>query len=79
MAEIVNGITQQQLMLSELLDARDDDFRLIEFAEALPQLVSDALHAELKDDLSRTVAEVFSAVENMMDTLEDQLRLRAPE
>nr|MBA3268826.1 hypothetical protein [Acidimicrobiia bacterium] len=78
MAEMVSGVTQQQLMLSELLDTRDDDFRLIEFAEALPQLVSDAVHAEVKDDRARTVADVVAAVEESQKAADGDAPARDP-
>lgn len=78
-AELVSGITQQQVMLSELVDARDDDFRLIQFAEALPQLVSDAVAAEVRDDRERTVREIVSAVEEKLEASRQDLGSRDPE
>jgi hypothetical protein len=64
MGELVSGITQQQALLSELLDARDSDFRLAEAAEALPQFVSDAVAHEARVNRERTVA----AIESTLDT-----------
>jgi len=63
MAELVNGVTQQQALLSELLDARDADFRLAEAAESLPQFVSDAVAHEVRVNRERTVAAIADALD----------------
>jgi len=63
MAELVNGVTQQQALLSELLDARDADFRLAEAAESLPQFVSDAVAHEVRVNRERTVAAIASTLD----------------
>jgi len=63
MTELVSGLTQQQAMLSELLDARDADLRLAEAAESLPQFVSDAVAHEARVNRERTVAAIASTLD----------------
>ncbi|MGI9033465.1 MAG: hypothetical protein ACR2HY_07245 [Acidimicrobiales bacterium] len=63
MAELVSGITQQQSMLAQLLEARGADVQLVEAAERLPQIVTDTVAREMEQSREETVAAVASKVD----------------
>lgn len=63
--EVVTGMTQQQAMIAELMDARQADLRLVVVAEGLPDVVQDAVEAAVADhttELSETLETALAQV-----------------
>lgn len=56
------GMTQQEAMVAELLDTRQGELRLVLVAEALPDLVADAVRQAMADHLASVSDSFDSAV-----------------
>jgi len=67
MAEVADGMAQQQAMLDELLALREGDARLKTVAQSLPGLVGMAVTRAVEASEARTVAEVEGALGRVIE------------
>jgi len=69
--EVVTGMTQQQAMIAELMDARQADLRLVVVAEGLPDVVQDAVEAAVAESTSELTESLDTALRDVRQSVKD--------
>lgn len=69
--EVVTGMTQQQAMIAELMDARQADLRLVVVAEGLPDVVQDAVEAAVADHTTELSERLETALAQVRQSVTD--------
>jgi hypothetical protein len=74
MREVIGGLTRQQAMITELMDARQADLRLVVVAEGLPDVVQDAVRAAVGENTGQLASTLDAALREMSRTVRNAER-----